>query len=339
LVRFAEYVTAPVRKPAVPAAPEPIGASRASAPEPLVAPVPKPVAPLNAPAKSAPRRLTSRELVELDLDVVSRLDRVGAFLGEQLTVERDAQRGELRVRAVVDSAARKRELVESLGSLVTHHAVVIDVSTVTEAVAKQARLPAGQVTVRSVEIDTKPTPVHEELRRYVVEKLRRETGGGDDEALIRRETQAFTVNVLNRSLQARLHARALTQTVDRYSPQEMQSLSRDARRSWHRIIRQHAASFQRETAALRSALQPLFFASGGPEDVETDSAVTTDADLSRIATRLFELGSSHDATIARAFSHSTEEPKPQPPVWESFQRSLAAAERLAARLANRGTPE
>jgi anti-sigma factor RsiW len=335
LFRIAGLVAAILRGSPAGTPPVSTVASRHPAPEPLLTPAPKIVVPKTS-TNPPPRRLTSQELVELELEAVTRLDRVGAFLGEQVTVERRTGRSELRVQAIVDSKARKREILSVLGPLTRHRAVVVEVATVAEAVAAQAAAPISPTAVRSVEIDTKPAPVHEDLRRYVIGRLRREnTGGGQvdlDESTIQREIQSFTVKLLDRSLQARLHARALTQAVQRFSPDEVRGLSTDAHRSWYRMLQQHAEGLQRETAGLRNDLHAVFASPVPTDDGSAGPFALTEADLPGAAARLFELASLHDATVARTFSLSSEEPKPEPPVWGPFYRSLVTAERLASRI-------
>lgn len=335
-VRLGEYVAALVRRPVVSTVPAPVVAAR-----PVVTPPAKPPVKDSEPGRRitrpSARRMTPTELTELDLEVVSRLDRVGAFLGEQLAVTRDLERRVIQIRGVVDSDARRQELVGSLGPLATHRAVAINLSTAAEELAAQTTTPGDPVTIRSVDIDISPPPVHEEIRRHIGEKLRRQAvaaGEADPtDAMIRREIQTFTANVLNRSLQARLHARAMMQAVDRYSPEDLKQLSADARRARSRIIRQHAEAFQRETAALRSALEPIFFTPGVSLDGLAGESPADDADLPELAGRLLEFGSSHDATIARTFSRSTEATKPESTAWRPFERSLNLAERLAGRIA------
>jgi hypothetical protein len=325
--RFTETFFAAARAETIPAAAFRVDAE-------LVAPLP--TRSVVAPTVTVSRRLTAAELIDLELDVVARLDSVGVFLGEQFTVQRNTRRARVHIEGIVETASRKKEILAALGALSLHQSVRVDVLTVAEAMKRQTKSQAVQSTVRAVEIEKKPIHVYQDLHRYVLERRRGDTSrpaeAEPDEPAIEREVQALIVKIVNRSLQARLHARALNEVAARVARGEVQLLTRDTRENWYRMLRQHASAFQRETAALRSDLQPIFLPEFASEEPDVDIRLTGDADLAAVAAWLFELGSSHDAIIARTFSRSADELNSQPPAWGPFFRSVRAAERLAAHL-------
>jgi anti-sigma factor RsiW len=322
--RFTEIAFRPVAVEAIPAA--------ALTPDPeltaaiVKVPSPKP------PSPPTRRRISAEQLLGLEVETLNLLDEVGAFLGEQLTVERDPRRGHVRVEAIVDSPTRKQQLIEALGPLAGRPELRVDVATIPEVLERQKPAAAGATVVRSVEIENRPVPIGEALRQHVLGRLsgtRGDTTAEPDDIILEREMQRFALGVLERSLQARLHARALRQVVERFSPDELRTLSQEHRQTWNEIVGRHAAAFRRETMRLRTDLEPLF-APAPEQDPPSDSDVIIEPDLSHAAVRLFELGSTHDATVAMWFTLSNKEPQPEPPRWGPFAHSLRTGERLAA---------
>lgn len=288
---------------------------------------------------SVPRSAISPSaLIDLEIETLTQLNRVGAFLGEQIAVERDVRHSHVRVDGVVDTAARKRELLDALEPVGGQGTIRANIRTIDEALQHRRAPPPASTPVTPLDADEqKPIPVSGDLRRYVEESQRRHApdDSAPDLAAVQREIQRITVGVLQQSLKARLHARALIQVLERFSPDDVRSLSPISHHNWHLMIREHASAFQRETEGLRQVLQPIFpaptLANRTAADAE-EIQVASDSDLSRAATRLFELGSFHDAEVARAFSISVGARSADPPEWHAFYHSLRAAERLAARI-------
>src|SRR5215470_15480294 len=105
---------------------------------------------------------------EIEVEVLERLNHANAFLGEQLSVTHDAD-GRLRVEGVVDTPARKAEILSALGPVTKNRSVRVVVETVAEALARQSQRqqqpPA--VTVQGVEVTENKIAVDAELRRYL----------------------------------------------------------------------------------------------------------------------------------------------------------------------------
>jgi len=225
------------------------------------------------------------------------LHQAGADLGEQVSVTRVGD-DELKIQGLVDSDKRKSELLAALSSVSRNPAVKIEIRTVAEATVaadKNARrnpksAPLESVTVERIEAERNAMPAGPELRRYF---------GGDYE-----QARRFALRMINRSHVAMRHAGALKRLLNQFAPQDLRELSPEARAKWMALIRSHANAFQAETAALRQELQPIFFASAPSGGSQEGSAITSDDELARAVTRLFDLGSANDDTVSAAFSSS-----------------------------------
>lgn len=290
-----------------------------------------------APARpAAVRRLSPHELLGLEVDALVRLDGVEALLGEQVNVTRTDSL--VRIDALVGTPERKSELLHALDSLVPRWGIDLQIQTFEEA---QQRGPVRQdasPVVRSVEMMDARAPVYDDLKRYFAEELARKTAAdgpatnvASADPSLEKEIQAFTGRVLEHSLQARLHARALTQAAARVSAAELATLTPDRAQAWRALIRDHAAAFGRETESLRLALQPIFFAT--PPATRSNSAASgQDFDVWQTIARLFELASAHDVAVGQAFAVSTIGATPVYLKGEEFWHSLRSAEELATRL-------
>jgi len=65
---------------------------------------------------------------------------------------------------------------------------------------------------------------------------------------------------------------------------DMRTVTPDARAKWLQMVREHAAALERETAALRQDIQPIFF-SGSPSLAAEEIEIAGDVDLIRAVER------------------------------------------------------
>jgi RNA polymerase sigma factor (sigma-70 family) len=265
---------------------------------------------------------------ELEVEVVGLLNRADAFLGEQITVNRSPG-GPLQVNAIVEKEERKRELLQALTSVSNNPAVRVQIETVAEAAERQARQEksfSAPITSRQVEIAKEVIPADAELRAYL--SARKGLSGSQLEEEIRR----YSDRVMARSQQARMQALALKQIVERFSLNDLRTLSPESRAKWLGMVRERASAFQRESTSLRRELEPLFpgLASSGETSGEID--LTTDDGLVQGVRRLYELAAADDEAVSRSFSVYAQSPQSAPVKQTQFWRSLQSAEALAARI-------
>ena len=264
----------------------------------------------------------------LEVEVLQLLNSAGAFMGEQLKVTRTAE-GRLHVDGIVDTEQRKNEILQALTPVRNNPAVRIDVATAAEAAGRQARQSpnSGQVSVSSVDVDVKTgIPADADLRSYLSAQK-----GLSGEPL-NEEIRRFSERALGHSRQARRHASALKQIVERFSAEDLRTLDEPARRQWLSLVAQHARALEQECGALRRELQPIFFPNAGSGEREATAQIAGDADLVRAVARLFELALSIDDTVRRSFTVSGNGQQSVAVKASQFQQTLREAQSLAGKV-------
>jgi len=118
--------------------------------------------------------------------------------------------------------------------------------------------------------------------------------------------------------------------VERFSPDDPRALDSQARAKWLALIGEHARGYQREIAALRQELSPVFNLEPLVDEAPTE--ITDESELSRATLRLNELASGADDAIRPAFTLSAGgSPAVMSP---QFRRALSGAESLARKIEN-----
>src|SRR5207249_11485448 len=169
-----------------------------------------------------------------------------------------------------------------------------------------------------VEINSETIAAAPELRRHF----------SSDE-----QVREFSARMISESRNAMRHIYAMKRLLGQFSPEELRTLSTEAKNKWIALIRSHARDYQNEVAALRREIQPIFAASSlgsgasGPE-------ILDDASLARAVEQLFSLASANDVVIRSAFTTSSESSATSAISSPQFWRSLTRAEGLAGKIAN-----
>jgi DNA-directed RNA polymerase specialized sigma24 family protein len=256
---------------------------------------------------------------ELEVEVAYLLNQIKANLGEQVSMGRTTG-GALRVEALVESEERKEAILRALGPVLNDPAVVVDVSTVAEALARRERASkTDNLTEREVVVGAGRIPADAELRAHFAARLA-------SAERVDAEIKQFAARAMNHSRQALLHASALKRLVGRFTPEEVRSLAPDARAKWVAMVREHAGAYRREVAALRSQLTPVFGA-GGAQGEDAGGAGVKDA-----AERLMQLGYAQDGAVRSAFTISEGGGTAAAIRSQQFWRALDASERIAAEI-------
>ena len=246
------------------------------------------------------------------------LNQIKANLGEQVSVGRTTG-GALRVEALVESEGRKEAILRALGPVLGNPAVVVEVSTVAEALAKRGS-PGGNLTEREVVVEAGRIPADAELRAHFAARLA-------DADRVDAEIKQFAARAMSHSRQALLHASALKRLADRFTPAGARALSSEARAKWLSMVREHAEAYRREVEALRAQLSPVFAAGGGGADAEPVGEADSAA---QAAERLLQLSYAQDGAVRSAFTISEGGGSAAALKSPQFWRTLAASERLAA---------
>ncbi len=262
---------------------------------------------------------------ELEVEVLRLLNEAKADLGEQVTVTRTPGGGPVQVQAMVETEARKTEIVRALSSVTGNPAVRIEIETVAEALKRQPqnKPSSGPLVVQKVESASNENPIEQELRRYFAAK---------DENRADEQARRFADETVGDSQQAMRHAWALKRLLNQFSPEDIRSLSPEARAKWLALIHAQARAFEQGARRLREKIAPILFPSASGPDARDDSKITDDAELARAVEQLFALASANDAAIRSAFAFSTESASGNGIKSPRFWQSLKTAESLAGRI-------
>jgi hypothetical protein len=220
------------------------------------------------------------------------LNRAKADRNEQVTLTRSAG-GSLRVEGIVDTEARKQEFLKALAPVSNNPAVKIEIRTVTEAVKRPIAL--SPVTVQ--EETANAVAADDELRAYFE---KRASSGPTDEAI-----RNYSSRVVKRAYEAMFHAIELKRLVSRFANVDMQTVAPDARAKWLRMLREHAAAFERDTSSLRLEIQPVFFPGAAAPSAES-GPLNSDAELARAVERLYKFALANNDAVRSALTTSSQ---------------------------------
>ena len=254
---------------------------------------------------------------ELEVDVAYLLNRAKADRNEQVNLTRSAG-GSLRVEGVVDTRERKEEFLQALAPVSHNPAVQIEIRTVAEAMQRLSS--AGEVSVQETEQTTNTIAADEELRTYFEKQ---NLSGSTDDAIGK-----YSSRLVNDSYSALFQAIELKKLIGRFANVDMRAVTPDARAKWLAMLREHASAFERQTAQLRAAVQPVFFP-GSTMAVVEEVSIQNDADLARAVERLHKLALANNAAIRAALTISSQS-SASAIKSRQFWNSLATAEKLAA---------
>ena len=294
------------------------GATRVVAPlEPLKATDANPShAPATVPVAS----------LELEVDVLRKLNQVNALSGEQIALTRTPA-GQLRVQGIVDTEERKAEILRALASVKNDPAVVVEIETATAAAGRQKQTfgPAQPTSVESVTLDrTEALPVAPELRRYFAQR-------GISPSQVENEMEDFSKEMVARARTLRRDALALKQVAVRFSDSQLQQMDPARRAEWKEMIRARARRVAQEANSLLQDLGPIFpgLQAGG---AKPDLSLDNEAGISRAADKLFGLTVGCEQSVNQSFSiYSTGSHDP-PVKSAAFWRVLASVEQIADRI-------
>jgi hypothetical protein len=300
---------------------------RAVAAAPVAKATPIPIVPSPSPLTPASPFRSPLATAEIEVEILERLNQVGALLGEQLSLTRTPD-GKLLLEGVVETDARKKEILQAMRSVTGNPAVLLEVSTVAEALHRQSPTGTRKVQLQDAQVAQQTIPVEAEMRNYFAGKR-----GLSGEAL-EQEIQRFSRQICSRSSRARSHALAIKKTAQRFTAVEVQAMDQGTRHRFIALIVEHAHGYRRELQQLREQLQPIFevasLSTAGPEGV-----VRSDEDLLHAINRLFEIAAVNDAALCQSFSVSTEAVTGAAVKKPEFWHSFGEAENLAAQIAGR----
>lgn len=287
---------------------------------------PAPAEPAVVAASPVPSPLPSPIVAstELEVEVLSLLDQVGATLGEEVSVSRTVD-GSLQIAGVVEGRERKQAILAAIAPIAAHPAtrVLIETSEEAQLRLEKSRAPSEAVTIQIQESApaSGTIAVDRELRAYIAV-----TGIPSDK--LDEEVNQYANRALQHSRQAMLYAWSLRKLVQRFSASEIQSLEKASRIKWLSMIIQHTQGFEREMTGLRAQLTLAFPAKAAADETVIDA--TDEAGLARLVIRMTELSTITDEAIRSAFTLSGGDGLAIGSA--SFWRTLSNAEFLARKI-------
>ncbi len=270
---------------------------------------------------------------ELEIRTLILLHRIGADLGEEVSITRGAG-GKLKVEATVETSNRQAEILRAMAPIANNPAVLIRIETIAEALKRRSSgtrpLTPGVIDEYAATGNT--IPAQSELRAHFAHKLADRISpisAEEGERAIEAEIRQFSTRMLTQSHKALLRAYALKRLASRFSLDEIRALNAEARAEWLTLVREHARIFADETEAMRQQLQ-LVIGAAEPADggqAEVDGKV--EARLIAAIDRLFKLGIANNRAVRAAFAIPTHATTRTSINMAQLWRSLIDAEKLS----------
>jgi DNA-directed RNA polymerase specialized sigma24 family protein len=258
------------------------------------------------------------DLAALEIEARYLLDQVNANAGEQVHITRAAA-NRLQVSALVETAARKNELLGALKPLSQRQDVSLDIVTYAEAAARLSTQPNTTATLTDVTPAQTSMPAAADLRRYFAE------GGVTD---VEEQTLRFANQMQSQAARPLRHAWALNHLAEKYTPATLAALPTETQMKWRAMMTTHARGLLNETRGLRQALAPIFF----PLAAVAENDALNPADWSSLVAQLVSLARANDASVSKAFARSNNPGAEAALKVPHFQQSLLRTEHLAEAL-------
>lgn len=190
------------------------------------------------------------DLDALELNVRHALHSLRACLGEPIEIRR-APRG-IQVHGLVESPARKLELLERLGGI---SRVQASIETATTAAGEYlVVLPSeDRYSQPAMHVSAGPLPIQIELERYFT-KQKSESGSD-----VHREIAALSNEVVRLSDASLAEAWALKRLADRYPQIAIASLTPRSRHLLRAMVQDHIDALRGQCERLRTLLEPILF--------------------------------------------------------------------------------
>lgn len=279
-----------------------------------------------ADSAASEARSNSVASAELEIEAAYLLDKAKTDRNEQITLLRD-KNGTLRIDGVVETSARKNEVLQVFTPLLNNPALVINIKAADSVSTEAPKNSVNWSTLQPTSSVSDRIAVDRELREYLGRTSSGQSHGSD----LDRDVNVFASETVNRSYRARFHAVELKQLADRCSKIDMSSISAAAREKLREMIRTHAEAFSREYALLRNKLEPVFHP-GIFGSVREDKQMNSDEELRIAAEELYQLARMNNEMIRSAFTISKEGSSAGIDS-EQFWRSVIGAQQMARRIA------
>ncbi len=271
---------------------------------PLLAPTATPVVPGLSPMGTAVTVATP-SLVSLEVHVLQHLDHIGALLGQEALVSRQA--GRVVVQAYGADPQRRREIVRAVrGARDDGRLIVLLEPHARSRTAVEAPLAES---ARALAASASTFPVQPDVERLLIDTGVVEASTSDAAALPR-EARTVAVRVLDEARAVLLNVGVLRDVALRFTPEEIAQLNDEARRSWLVMGHAHARDIERAAVTLQRSLAPWLRERAGRAADASDLNTNLPQGSPDAATvsRLFGLATAIDEGVREAFAARPERP-------------------------------
>jgi hypothetical protein len=259
---------------------------------------------------------------DLQIETTYLLDRVGATLGQEVTVTVGADH-KLHVEGVEATELRRAQIIKALAPVRHNPAVVINLITVDEALQRKRAQPFV-VTETVTQAERASIPLFDELSRY----FEAETAPGSP-VDVRAKIRRLSEQILEDSGEAMRHAWVLKRLAGTISPTEIGSLSETPHNEYLCMVAAHAQEVGERTEKLRLQLGPIIFPNELAAGQAGDERGTSPTDLAQAIQQLFAAASRNDAAVQSSFSVTTGRATEGAVKVQEIQSSLLQVEQLA----------
>jgi hypothetical protein len=264
----------------------------------------------------------SNVTADLQIEATYLLDRVGATLGQEVTLSVGLDH-KLHVEGVAATELRKEQLIGVLAPVRDNPIVVINIMSVAEAVRRERIQPSVDAEI-GAQAEHGSIPVFDELSRYFEAKA--VPGSALD---VRTKIQHFSQQVSDDSSQAIRHAWVLKRLTSTISPTEIGSLSEKAHNEFFCMVANHAQEVGQETEKLQIQLDPIFFPNADSTGIDGAGRSTKPTNMAAAIQQLFAATSRNDEATQFSFSVTTGRATEGAVKVQEIQSSLQQAEHLA----------
>jgi DNA-directed RNA polymerase specialized sigma24 family protein len=306
----------------------PIGPATEKRPAVTPSAAPGVINPIKLPSPGAspaasPSATPPAATAQLEIEALSLLAQSGGDVGEQVTVARTPD-GRLRIEGLVETDARKAEILRALAPIKQRPAAQIEIKTMAEALQEAKPRPSASITVREFSATENEMPAAAELRRYFAGE-----GAGAEERV-----RQYARHMAEHATQTMLHAAEMRRLAKRFSVEELGALDTAGRERWLGLIRTRASALNAQLKRLDDELRPIFFVAPASSGSEAPPELAEHAALLRAIEQLHGRCEIVDQRLREAFTlPAGDAPAVSQIKTAQFWRALIDAESVATRIA------
>jgi RNA polymerase sigma factor (sigma-70 family) len=301
-------------------------------PPPPISRLPSSTGPARAPeplASSVTSAAASeRVLVGLEIDVLHRLDRIGALLGQEAVVSRRG--GRIVVQAYGADAQRREAIAGAVRAVrgPAHQGRVL--LLLTPPAARHAGAVTPPAAAHAVDASVSIYPLQPAVERTL---MANGIVDASDRAAVTREARHVALRAMKLGRGVLLNAGVLRDVALRFTSQDAGQMDEQTRTAWRLIVRDHARDIEQAIDTLEEMLAPWLPQAADESDAHAENRQKIDAqgDAERDAAveRVFALAQTIDEVVREAFAAGPARPVIPRLSTSAFRATLTDARAMA----------